>query len=97
MVGWRGLGGGWVVGCEGDLVAELLELVDESAPSPHAVSDLDDIAVPGGGEVVSHGGMGRRILSVLVENKLAVAGVVIIIAMALNVQFDRIIARSRSR
>ena len=35
----------------------------------------DAIAAPTGGDVVSHGGLGRRILSVFVENKLAVVGV----------------------
>ncbi len=34
---------------------------------------------PSGGEVVSHGGLGRRIFSVFIENKLAVAGVVVIV------------------
>src|SRR5580692_11495801 len=37
----------------------------------------------GGGDVVSHGGLGRRILSVFFENKLAVAGVIVIIAFLL--------------
>jgi peptide/nickel transport system permease protein len=43
----------------------------------------DATAAPGGGEVVSHGGMARRILGVFVENKLAVAGVVIIVFFVL--------------
>jgi peptide/nickel transport system permease protein len=43
----------------------------------------DLTAGPSGGDVVSHGGMGRRILSVFVENKLAVAGVVIIVFFVL--------------
>ena len=43
----------------------------------------DATATPGGGEVVSHGSLGRRILSVFVENKLAVAGVVIIVFFVL--------------
>lgn len=38
----------------------------------------DTVAAPAGGEVVSHGGLGRRILSVFVENKLAVVGVAVI-------------------
>jgi peptide/nickel transport system permease protein len=45
--------------------------------SPELLEDTD--TTPGGGEVVSHGGMARRILGVFVENKLAVAGVVIIV------------------
>jgi peptide/nickel transport system permease protein len=43
----------------------------------------DATASLSGGEVVSHGGMGRRILSVFVENKLAVVGVVIIVFFVL--------------
>jgi peptide/nickel transport system permease protein len=44
----------------------------------------DDLVVgPSGGEVVSHGGMARRILSVFVENKLAVIGVVLIVFFVL--------------
>ena len=43
----------------------------------------DATARPGGGEVVSHGSMARRILGVFVENKLAVAGVVIIVFFVL--------------
>ena len=39
----------------------------------------DSIAPPSGGDVVSHGGLGRRILSVFVENKLAVVGVIVIV------------------
>jgi len=34
---------------------------------------------PSGGEVVSHGGLGRRIFSVFIENKLAVVGVIVIV------------------
>jgi peptide/nickel transport system permease protein len=34
---------------------------------------------PSGGDVVSHGGLGRRILSVFFENKLAVVGVIVIV------------------
>jgi peptide/nickel transport system permease protein len=34
---------------------------------------------PAGGEVVSHGGLGRRVFSVFVENKLAVVGVIVIV------------------
>jgi peptide/nickel transport system permease protein len=56
--------------------------VDGLEVLPGELTD-DVIAAPGGGDVVSHGGMGRRILSVFVENKLAVAGVIIIIAMLL--------------
>jgi peptide/nickel transport system permease protein len=41
------------------------------------------IAPPSGGEVISHGGLGRRILSVFFENKLAVAGVVVIVFFVL--------------
>ena len=37
----------------------------------------------GGGDVVSHGGLGRRIVSVFFENKLAVVGVIVIIAFLL--------------
>lgn len=43
----------------------------------------DVTATPSGGEVVSHGGMGRRIFSVFIENKLAVAGVIIIVFFVL--------------
>jgi peptide/nickel transport system permease protein len=56
------------VGAEDLLSTELLE---------------DATATPGGGEVVSHGGMARRILGVFVENKLAVVGVVIIVFFVL--------------
>src|SRR5277367_3856065 len=38
---------------------------------------------PSGGNVVGHGGLGRRILSVFIENKLAVVGVIVIIAFLL--------------
>ena len=64
---------------------QLGELVgEEEGPSQRDVEDLDvlpeeltddAIAVPGGGEVVSHGGLGRRIFRVFVENKMAVVGV----------------------
>jgi peptide/nickel transport system permease protein len=43
----------------------------------------DVIATPSGGEVVSHGSLARRIFSVFVENKLAVAGVVLIVFFVL--------------
>jgi peptide/nickel transport system permease protein len=48
------------------------------------LEDLDTLSKelgggPSGGEVVSHGGLGRRILSVFFENKLAVAGVIVIV------------------
>jgi peptide/nickel transport system permease protein len=36
-----------------------------------------------GGEAVSHGGLGRRIFSAFIENKLAVVGVVVIVAFLL--------------
>ena len=73
-------------------LGELAEKPDVVAPPPHMVDDLevlpdelrgDVIASPAGGEVVSHGGLARRILSVFVENKLAVAGVVIIVFFVL--------------
>jgi peptide/nickel transport system permease protein len=63
-----------------------------TAIEPHAIDNLDIVpgvlieeaaAAPGGGEVVSHGGLGRRVLSVFVENKLAVAGVVTIVFFVL--------------
>ena len=52
------------------------------------LEDLDALSKelgggPSGGDVVSHGGLGRRILSVFFENKLAVAGVVVIVAFLL--------------
>jgi peptide/nickel transport system permease protein len=43
----------------------------------------DGVAAPSGGEVVSHGGMARRISGVFVENKLAVLGVGIIVFFVL--------------
>jgi peptide/nickel transport system permease protein len=43
----------------------------------------DSVASPSGGDVVSHGGLGRRILSVFVENKLAVVGVIVIVFFVL--------------
>jgi peptide/nickel transport system permease protein len=48
------------------------------------LEDLDALSkelgsAPGGGDVVSHGGLGRRILSVFFENKLAVVGVIVIV------------------
>ncbi len=58
----------------------------------HTAADFDvltddlteDTAItPGGGEVVSHGGLGRRILGVFFENKLAVVGVVVIVFFVL--------------
>jgi peptide/nickel transport system permease protein len=63
------------------------EIVGETAP----LEDLDALSKelgsePGGpsaGDVVSHGGLGRRVLSVFIENKLAVVGVIVIIAFLL--------------
>jgi peptide/nickel transport system permease protein len=63
------------------------EIVGGAAP----LEDLDALSKelggapggPSGGEVVSHGGLGRRILSVFFENKLAVVGVIVIIAFLL--------------
>ena len=63
------------------------EIVGETGP----LEDLDAVSqelggepgARGGGDVVSHGGLGRRILSVFFENKLAVAGVIVIIAFLL--------------
>ncbi len=43
----------------------------------------DVAATPSGGQVVSHGGLARRILGVFVENKLAVVGVVVIVFFVL--------------
>ena len=72
--------------------ATQVELGEPVSPPSAGVDDLevlpgeltdDVIAAPGGGDVVSHGGMARRILSVFVENKLAVAGVVIIVFFVL--------------
>ncbi|HWF16284.1 MAG TPA: ABC transporter permease [Acidimicrobiales bacterium] len=51
--------------------------VDALALSPEL--EDDSIATPSGGDVVSHGGLARRILGVFVENKLAVVGVVVIV------------------
>ena len=53
----------------------------EAVLSPELTDDV--VAAPTGGEVVSHGGLGRRILSVFVENKLAVVGVVVIVFFVL--------------
>ena len=63
------------------------EIVGETGP----LEDLDALSKelgrepvgPSGGDVVSHGGLGRRILSVFFENKLAVVGVIVIIAFLL--------------
>jgi peptide/nickel transport system permease protein len=63
------------------------QVVGEEGP----LEDLDAVSqglgsepgARGGGDVVSHGGLGRRILSVFFENKLAVAGVIVIIAFLL--------------
>ena len=64
------------------------EIVGETGP----LEDLDvlseelgqgAVVAPGGGEVVSHGGLGRRIFSVFIENKLAVVGVIVIVAFLL--------------
>ena len=62
---------------------ELIEAppVDDAVLSGELTDDA--ITVPSGGEVVSHGGMARRILSVFVENKLAVAGLVVIVFFVL--------------
>ena len=62
---------------------ELIEArpVDDAVLSEELTDDA--ITVPSGGEVVSHGGMARRILSVFVENKLAVAGLVVIVFFVL--------------
>src|ERR1700689_5509363 len=48
------------------------------------LEDLDALSkelgsAPGGGDVISHGGLGRRILSVFFENKLAGVGVIVIV------------------
>lgn len=51
------------------------------AISPELAADV--LEAPSGGEVVSHGGLARRILSVFAENKLAVAGVVVIVFFVL--------------
>jgi peptide/nickel transport system permease protein len=61
------------VGEEGPL-EDLDALSQELGGEPGALS---------GGDVVSHGGLGRRILSVFVENKLAVVGVIVIVAFLL--------------
>jgi peptide/nickel transport system permease protein len=63
------------------------ELNEQTVTEPHPVDEFalsqeltdDAIAAPSGGDVVSHGGLGRRILSVFVENKLAVVGVGVIV------------------
>ena len=66
-------------GTVGGLQAEQLigPQPNEDALSPELVDDA--LPTPSGGEVVSHGGLGRRILAVFVENKLAVVGVVTIV------------------
>ncbi len=51
--------------------------VDALALSPELTDD--SIAAPSGGDVISHGGLARRIFGVFVENKLAVVGVVVIV------------------
>jgi peptide/nickel transport system permease protein len=62
----------------------------EPVSGPHTTEDIlseeltdDAVAAPAGGEVVSHGGLGRRILSVFVENRLAVVGVGVIVFFVL--------------
>ncbi|HWD55240.1 MAG TPA: ABC transporter permease [Acidimicrobiales bacterium] len=55
--------------------------VDEPAVSQELTDDA--IAAPSGGDVVSHGGLGRRILGVFLENKLAVVGVGVIVFFVL--------------
>ncbi|HEY1651388.1 MAG TPA: ABC transporter permease [Acidimicrobiales bacterium] len=55
---------------------------NDTAALPEDLTD-DAIASPSGGDVISHGGLARRIFSVFVENKLAVAGVVVIVFFVL--------------
>jgi peptide/nickel transport system permease protein len=50
-----------------------------ATPLGHIMPSLDVIAGPEGGESTSVGGMGRQILRVFVENKLAVVGLVVIV------------------
>jgi peptide/nickel transport system permease protein len=69
-----------------DLVRATQEEQDGGA-IPGETGPLEDLDVlskelgggPSGGDVVSHGGLGRRILSVFFENKLAVVGVIVIV------------------
>ena len=63
-----------------EIVGEIGPLEDLDALSKELGSEP---AGPSGGDVVSHGGLGRRILSVFIENKLAVVGVIVIIAFLL--------------
>ena len=76
-----------LVGAAEQLRAEQSTLIE---PQPHLDDDHDlslelseDSGTPSGGEVVSHGGLARRILSVFVQNKLAVVGVVVIVFFVL--------------
>ena len=54
-------------------------------PSGSLIADsaVPNGAGPTGGEAASHGGMFRQIVSVFAENKLAVAGLVVIVGMVL--------------
>jgi peptide/nickel transport system permease protein len=55
-----------------------------ATPTGHLVGHVDLVTtMPEGGEAESHGGMARQILTVFVENKLAVAGLVVIVAFLL--------------
>ncbi len=61
-------------------------LADQPVTSPlgHILPTVDDVpAAPAGGEASSVGGMGRQIVSVFVENKLAVAGLIVIVLFLL--------------
>jgi peptide/nickel transport system permease protein len=60
------------------------ELEQEIPAQTEPLEDLDELSkalggTPSGGDVVSHGGLGRRILSVFIENKLAVVGIIVIV------------------
>jgi peptide/nickel transport system permease protein len=58
---------------------DLLPVGPAVASVGHIESSADDVIVPVGGETSSVGGMGRQILRVFVENKLAVVGLFVIV------------------
>ncbi|HEY6473546.1 MAG TPA: ABC transporter permease [Acidimicrobiales bacterium] len=76
-----------------DLVRRTTESqsIDDVLIEPSSLEDIDltqeladdGVVASSGGEVTSHGGMARRIFGVFVENKLAVAGVVVIVFFVL--------------
>jgi peptide/nickel transport system permease protein len=65
-----------------ELGDELL-LSEAVTPNGHIVPPIDVAATPEGGDTSSVGGMGRQILQVFIENKLAVVGLFVIIFFVL--------------